>query len=251
MSKDVTKPILLSVVIPTYGVEEALADTVREAAKAAETAVGEQFEVVIPYTPRRGETEDTIRNLRTLPDRTIIVVEPRRGYGRAYIAGFKRCRGRLIVTLDADLTYPLDILPRAVTVFEALNLDFLNTDRLQVHEDCAFTWSHNLGNRVLSRVMNLLFNTGFNDSQSGMWLIRRDSIDKMKFEGIHWEFSAEIKIEARIRRLRCAETPIRYRARMAGSTTNSWREGLKIALFMLAKRLGAVRLFHSIIRPPV
>src|SRR5438874_3524103 len=34
-----------------------------------------------------------------------VVHEPRRGYGRAYLAGFAAARGKYIVMVDADLTY--------------------------------------------------------------------------------------------------------------------------------------------------
>ena len=43
-----------------------------------------------------------------------VVVERRRGYGSAYLAGFAASRGRYIVMADADLTYDFDEIPRFV-----------------------------------------------------------------------------------------------------------------------------------------
>src|SRR5215212_9762321 len=37
----------------------------------------------------------------------IVVSEPRRGYGSAYLAGFDAARGDYIVMVDADLSYDL------------------------------------------------------------------------------------------------------------------------------------------------
>src|SRR4051794_20138437 len=43
-----------------------------------------------------------------------VVHEPRRGYGRAYLAGFAAARGEYIVMIDADLTYDFEEIPRFV-----------------------------------------------------------------------------------------------------------------------------------------
>src|SRR5581483_8941091 len=41
-----------------------------------------------------------------------VVHEARRGYGRAYLAGFDAARGEYIVMVDADLTYDFEEIPR-------------------------------------------------------------------------------------------------------------------------------------------
>ena len=40
-----------------------------------------------------------------------VVLEPERGYGSAYLAGFSAARGRYIVMADADLTYDFEEIP--------------------------------------------------------------------------------------------------------------------------------------------
>jgi len=47
-----------------------------------------------------------------------VILEPRRGYGNAYLAGLSSARGRYIVMLDADLTYDPSELPRFVQELE-------------------------------------------------------------------------------------------------------------------------------------
>src|SRR5947209_6439310 len=47
-----------------------------------------------------------------------VVVEDRRGYGSAYLAGFEAARGRYIVMADADLTYDFNEIPRFVAALE-------------------------------------------------------------------------------------------------------------------------------------
>src|SRR6266436_5755760 len=48
-----------------------------------------------------------------------VVREPRRGYGRAYLAGFAAARGDYIVMVDADLTYDFEEIPRFVSELDA------------------------------------------------------------------------------------------------------------------------------------
>ena len=43
-----------------------------------------------------------------------VIHEERRGYGSAYLAGFANARGEYIVMLDADLTYPFEVIPQFV-----------------------------------------------------------------------------------------------------------------------------------------
>jgi len=237
----------VSFVIPVFGLEPALESTLNTIRSAMRRSVGFSYEIVIVHTPRREEDSRAMASLCACDADVRVVTEKRRGYGVAYRTGFAAARGNIIVTLDADLTYPTDNLYAMLVSFERSGLDFLNTNRLRNCEPGAFKWSHGFGNRFLSLVMNALFRTGFNDSQSGMWLIRRNALHNVRFDGIHWEFSAEIKIEARIRGLRCAECAIRYQRRRSGVSTNSWREGIKIALFMVAKRFGAGKQIASLL----
>ena len=59
-----------------------------------------------------------------------VVVEPRRGYGRAYKTGFEAARGTYILTLDADLTYPPDAFPEFLAALEADHADFVSGERM-------------------------------------------------------------------------------------------------------------------------
>lgn len=180
-----------------------------------------------------------------------VVVERRRGYGLAFMTGFGLSRGRVIVTMDADLTYPADQIGRLHSLLVCSHLDFMNTNRFKEHETGAFRWQNYIGNGLLSLVMNSLFRTPFKDSQSGMWVFRRSIWKELKCNGRHMEFSSEIKIEASQKHLRCAEVPIFYRRRKAGKSSNSVEEGLKIALYILAERFGLAKWFSNILRRPM
>ncbi len=234
----------ISVVLPTLGVEPALIHTIDEILDALPPSKKDILEIVVVYTPRSDDTSDTKKLLQEYPKNVRVVVEKKRGYGVAYITGFHAARGPIIITLDADLTYPADVILKLSELLEERNLDFINTNRLVNFEIGAFHWSHGFGNRFLTILMNILFYARFQDSQSGMWIFKKSILDRLDLDGHHWEFSAEIKIEASRRNLRCAEIPIEYRRRTHGASTNSVVEGLRIAIFMVMKKLRLSKYIH-------
>src|SRR2546423_7617347 len=107
-----------------------------------------------------------------------VIIQPIRGYGNAYKAGFANATGDIIATGDADLTYPFAILPDVIKKIETENLDFINTDRLTTLQPGVMSKSHCFGNWLLTKLLWILFKWPFNDSQSGMWIFKRPILKK-------------------------------------------------------------------------
>lgn len=169
----------------------------------------------------------------------IVVSELHRGYGRAYKAGFSRATGDIIVTLDGDHSYPADALSYLLEAFNHCNVGFLSGSRLPTLSDDAMSLKHKLGNRVLSLVMSVLYFTWVNDSQSGMWIFRRDALAKMRLTSDGMAFSEEIKIEAITNpEIGFREMFINYSQRVGEIKLQPWRDGIANILFLFRKRLG-------------
>lgn len=154
-----------------------------------------------------------------------VVVQPVRGYGSAYKAGFAAAAGEIVVTGDADRTYPLDHIPGLLKYFLEHQIDFLTTNRLRQDNREAMKASHTLGNKVLSNVSRALFRNGFRDSQSGMWMFRSTLWPSLDVRSDGMAFSQELKNEASRRGYRCAEVPIEYRVRGGQVKLNAARDG--------------------------
>jgi glycosyltransferase involved in cell wall biosynthesis len=167
-----------------------------------------------------------------------VINESRRGYGRAYKTGFEYAEGEIIVTLDADCTYPAEEIPRLVRLLREDNLDFINCDRLSKMEPGAMSTKHKFGNWVLSTTMNLLFRTGLKDSQTGMWVFRRSILEKLELTSDGMPLSEEIKIEAVRKGFRVREVPVVYRPRKGEVKLRSWSDGRKNLGFLFSKRFG-------------
>jgi len=167
-----------------------------------------------------------------------VINESRRGYGRAYKTGFEYATGDIIVTLDADCTYPAEEIPRLVGLLRDGKLDFINCDRLSKMEPGAMSSKHRFGNWVLTTAMNILFRTGLKDSQTGMWVFRRSILEKLELTSDGMPLSEEIKIEAVRKGFKVKEVPIVYRPRKGAVKLRSWSDGKKNLGFLFSKKFG-------------
>ena len=204
----------LLVIIPAYNEQENIPQTIAAIPSERLRAAGYDVEILVVDN---ASTDGTGQAAREHGAR--VLVQPVRGYGNAYRAGFANCTGDVIATGDADLTYPFEILPEALHRLESERLDFLTTDRLATLDPQSMTRSHIWGNHALSFVTRRLFSVPFRDSQSGMWIFRRALLDRMRLRSGGMAFSQELKVEAYRKGFRCAEIPIAYYPR-GGATKN-------------------------------
>jgi glycosyltransferase involved in cell wall biosynthesis len=162
-----------------------------------------------------------------------VVVEQRRGYGSAYLAGFAASRGRYIVMADADLTYDFKDIPRFVEALQQ-GAEMVIGDRMDNIQPGAMPWLHRyVGNPILTGLLNLFFRTGVNDAHCGMRALRRDVLARLDLRTTGMEFASEMVIRAAKEQLRIAEFPIEYHPRGGESKLSSFRDGWRHLRFLL------------------
>jgi glycosyltransferase involved in cell wall biosynthesis len=225
-AEDQAEP-LVSVVIPCLNEAENIEACVRAALRALE-GMGTRGEVVVADN---NSQDDSVRLAEAAGAR--VVVERRRGYGSAYMAGFASARGRYIVMADADLTYDFDEIPRFVTALEE-GAEMVIGDRMDNIQPGAMPWLHRyIGNPILTGLLNLFFRTGVNDAHCGMRALRRDVLARLDLRTTGMEFASEMVIRASKEKLRIAEFPIEYRPRGGESKLSSFRDGWRHLRFLL------------------
>lgn len=163
----------------------------------------------------------------------IVVHEPERGYGSAYLAGFAAARGRFILMADADLTYDFEEIPRFLAELEA-GADMVIGNRMQNIHPGAMPWLHRyIGNPLLSGFLNLLFRTGVDDAHCGMRAFRTDLLPRLDLRTTGMEFASEMVIRAAKERLDIRQFPIEYHPREGESKLSSFRDGWRHLRFLL------------------
>jgi glycosyltransferase involved in cell wall biosynthesis len=218
---------LVSVVIPCLNESENIEACV-VAARTAIEAMGIPGEVVVADND---SDDDSARIAQEAGAR--VVVERRRGYGSAYMAGFAASRGHYIVMADADLTYDFGEIPRFVSALEE-GAEMVIGDRMDNIQPGAMPWLHRyVGNPVLTGLLNLFFRTGINDAHCGMRAVRRDVLPKLDLRTTGMEFASEMVIRASKEKLKIAEFPIEYHPRGGESKLSSFRDGWRHLRFLL------------------
>ena len=163
----------------------------------------------------------------------IVVFEPRRGYGSAYLAGFAAARGDYIVMADADLTYDFADIPRFVERLDD-GAELVMGNRMKNIQPGAMPWLHRyVGNPALTGVLNLFFKTGVRDAHCGMRAVRRSALPSLDLRTTGMEFASEMVIRAGKERLAIEEIPINYHPREGESKLSSFRDGWRHLRFLL------------------
>jgi glycosyltransferase involved in cell wall biosynthesis len=163
----------------------------------------------------------------------LVVHEPRRGYGSAYLAGFAAATGDYVVMADADLTYDFGDIPRFVEELDG-GADLVMGDRMKGIQPGAMPWLHRyVGNPALTGILNLFFRTGVRDAHCGMRAVRREVLPKLDLRTTGMEFASEMVIRAGKARLAIAEIPIHYHPREGDSKLSSFRDGWRHLRFLL------------------
>jgi glycosyltransferase involved in cell wall biosynthesis len=218
---------LVSVVIPCLNEAQNIERCVTDALEAL-ARMGVDGEVVVADNA----SEDDSARLAARAG-AHVVVEPRRGYGSAYLAGFQASRGLYIVMADADLTYDFDDIPRFVAALQD-GAEMAIGDRMDNIQPGAMPWLHRyVGNPLLSGLLNLFFRTGVNDAHCGMRALRRDVLPRLDLRTTGMEFASEMVIRASKENLRIAEFPIEYHPRGGESKLSSFRDGWRHLRFLL------------------
>jgi glycosyltransferase involved in cell wall biosynthesis len=181
-----------------------------------------------------------------------VVHEPRKGYGRAYKTGFAAARGDIIVTMDGDGTYPPDSIPLLLYVLVEERVDFISARRWRSRSGESKSPIRLLGNAILSGATMALFFKFIIDSQSGMWVFRREVLKRVAPRSDGMALSEEIKILAFTHPdLSCLEMPIYYGERIGESKLNLWRDGFGNLFFLAQMRLSLGRRRRAAIVTPL
>ena len=156
-------PVVLSVVVPVYNEEENIPELVRRLVGSVRS-IGKPAELIFVDD---GSTDGTLEALNACLSSQveIVVVELSRNFGQhaAVMAGFSKCRGEIVVTLDADLQNPPEEIGRLVAKMEE-GYDVVGT----IRKDRDDPRLRKLASRVVNRVIGRA--TGHNMRDYGCML---------------------------------------------------------------------------------
>jgi glycosyltransferase involved in cell wall biosynthesis len=226
----------VNVILPTLNEEKGVGKTIDSINKDYFKNNKWNLEVIIVD----GDSKDKTRDIAKKKGAKIII-EKRKGYGRAYKTGMSKATGDIIVTGDADATYPFDRIHLYIKKLLDENLDYITTDRFSELKHGSMSVKHYFGNLILALTLRILYFINLRDSQSGMWIFRKEALKKVQaLEDFNdgMPFSEEIKIEMFSNKtLKTKEIPSALYAREGDVKLQSFTDGIKNFKFLFFNRV--------------
>jgi glycosyltransferase involved in cell wall biosynthesis len=177
--------------------------------------------------------------LKALEDSTVRVVHhpDNAGKGAAIRTGLAHARGDLVLIQDADLEYDPDDWPRMLNPVLKGKAEVVYGSRF-TGERRNMLFTHWLGNRFLSLVTNVLYNTTLSDMETCYKLFDRRVLEGMDIRANGFDFEPEVTAKILRRGYRIYEVPISYAGReYAEGKKITWRDGYRALWTLLRYRL--------------
>jgi glycosyltransferase involved in cell wall biosynthesis len=183
-------------------------------------------------------TADVVESWRSGRDSLVLVRQANAGKGAAIQAAIPYVDGDIAVIQDADMEYdPVDV-PALIEPIERGVADVVFGSRLAGgRPQRAYLFWHLVGNRFLSLLTSLLYNTTLSDMETGYKAFRAEVLRSLDLR--QKDFSIEPEITGKVckRNLRVYELPIAYYGRTyAEGKKITWRDGFKAVWVLVAVR---------------
>ena len=184
-------------------------------------------------------TGDLVERWRQGRDGVVLIRQAHRGKGAAVRAAIPHADGDISVIQDTDLEYdPIDV-PQLIEPISRGVADVVFGSRLRGgRPQRAYLFWHLLGNRFLSLLTNVLYNTTLSDMETGYKAFRTDVLRSLDLRSDDFGIEPEITAKVCKRKLRIYELPIAYYGRTyAEGKKITWRDGLKAVRILIGVRL--------------
>ena len=173
------------------------------------------------------------------PGRVILLRQPNRGKGAAVRAAIEAMSGEIAVIQDADMEYDPADVPKLIEPIQRGAADVVYGSRLSGGQpQRAYLFWHLVGNRALSLLAGLLFNTTLSDMETGYKAFRAEALRELKLTQDDFGIEPEITGEICLRGMRVFEVPISYYGRTYAEGKNiTWRDGFKAVWVLFTVRM--------------
>jgi glycosyltransferase involved in cell wall biosynthesis len=219
----------LSVIIPVYDEAATIAEILKQV-----RAVGLASEIIVVDDGSTDGTRERLKSEETAPNTIVIYHDQNRGKGAAVRSGLDRATGDIILMQDADLEYDPRDYASLIRPIEEGRVKVVYGSRFLGPRKAMLFW-HMLGNKLLTLLTNLLYNTILSDMETGYKVFRADVIKGIPLKSRRFELEPEITAKVLKRGHRIFEVPISYYGREYHEGKKiTWHEGPK-AIWTLIK----------------
>ncbi len=220
---------LLSVVMPVFNEKDTIDEIIRRV-----LAVPIRIELIVVDDCSTDGTRDMLVALQKELGFTLCLQEKNAGKGAALRRGFPEVTGDLMVIQDADLEYSPEEYPQLIELICQGRADVVYGSRF-LGRHRVFLFSHYLGNRLLTFITNVLYNTMLSDMETCFKVMRTEVLRSMTLRSNGFGIEPELTAKIFKRHYRVYEVPITYDGRGYDEGKKiTWRDGL-VALWVLIR----------------
>lgn len=179
-------------------------------------------------------TREVVQELQRQHGFVTLLQDRNQGKGAALRRGFERVTGDLVLIQDADLEYSPEDYPQLIELICQGRADVVYGSRF-LGRHRVFLFTHYLGNRFLTLLTNVLYNTMLSDMETGYKAMRADVLRSFRLKSNGFGIEPEMTAKIFKRKYRVYEVPISYDGRgYEEGKKITWRDGV-VALWVLLK----------------
>ena len=226
---DILTDPLLSVVMPVFNERHTINEIIGRV-----LAVPLRIELVVVDDGSSDGTSEILAELQRQYGFKLVIQTENQGKGAALQRGFKEVTGDLVVIQDADLEYSPEEYPELITLICEGRADVVYGSRF-LGRHRVFMFTHYFGNRILTLITNILYNTMLSDMETCYKVMRTSVLRSMTLKSKGFGIEPELTAKIFKRRYRVYEVPITYDGRgYSEGKKITWRDGV-VALWVLIK----------------
>ena len=232
MTRQSTAPLvdpLLSVVMPAYNERDTIDEIIHRV-----LAVPVRLELIVVDDCSTDGTRDRLQALQRDLGFTLILQPANGGKGAALRTGFGRVNGQIVIIQDADLEYSPEEYPSLIELICTGRADVVYGSRF-LGRHRVFLFTHYAGNRVLTLLTNILYNTMLTDMETCFKVMRAEVLRSMTLKSNGFGIEPELTAKIFKRGYRVYEIPITYDGRgYSEGKKITWQDGI-VAIWTLLK----------------
>jgi glycosyltransferase involved in cell wall biosynthesis len=220
---------LLSVVMPVFNERATIEEIISRVLRAPI-----RTELIVVDDGSTDGTRDVLQTLQRERGFQLVLQPRNQGKGAALRRGFQDVTGDLVVIQDADLEYSPEEYPGLIELICQGRADVVYGSRF-LGRHRVFLFTHYLGNRLLTLLTNVLYNTMLSDMETCYKVMRTEVLRSMTLKSNSFGIEPEITAKIFKRGYRVYEVPITYDGRSYDEGKKiTWRDGV-VALWVLLK----------------
>ena len=224
----------ISIIVPVFNEIKTLEEVIERLQEVSMCGLEKEIIIVDDYST--DGTRELIKDYEGMYK--VFYHDYNQGKGAAIRTGLSHVTGDIMVIQDADLEYdPADYDDLIKLIIEG-KADVVYGSRLSGGKPSrSFMFTHLLGNKLLTFITNLLYNTTLTDMETCYKAFRTDFIKGIEIKSDRFDFEPEITAKVLKRHPRLYELPISYYGREYSEGKKiTWKDGIHAVIALIKYR---------------